>query len=166
MLVNNVGIQNASDFTKPIDIESVQREIDKNLTTPVHLYNLFANPLKNQPESAIINISSGIAFTPLAFIPLYCATKATVHSFSLSQRYLLSKTSIKVFEIAPPIVDTDPDGGARNQREQRNMGNKPEEFANLAIQAIENNEFEVTIGFVANLRLKREELFSIPNPML
>ena len=164
ILINNAGIQNNLELAHPIDIAAVQRETETNFIAPIHLSNLFTKHLKNQPDSAIINISSGLAFTPLAFMPVYCATKAALHSFSLSLRYQLSKTSISVFEIAPPTVDTELDGGARNQREQRDRGIKPEEFAQLAIEAIQNDVYEAAIGFAAGLKLKREELFNKLNP--
>ncbi len=164
ILINNAGIQNNHDLISTIDIDAVQKECVTNFIAPIHLSNLFTDHLKTQPESAIINITSGLAFTPLAFMPVYCATKSALHSFSLSLRYQLSQTSIKVFEIAPPIVDTELDGGARNQREQRDRGMKPEEFAMHAITAINDDVFEAAIGFAANLRLKREELFNQLNP--
>lgn len=63
--------------------------------------------LKQQKEATLINVSSGLAFVPLAPTPIYCATKAAVHSFSDSLRYQLRKTSVEVLEIAPPAVKTE-----------------------------------------------------------
>ncbi len=164
ILINNAGIQHNFDLNSPIDIVAVQEECDTNFIAPIHLSNLFTDHLKKQPESAIMNITSGLAFTPLAFMPVYCATKSALHSFTLSLRYQLSNTSIKVFEIAPPIVDTELDGGARDQRGQHDRGMKPEEFARHAIAAINNDVYEAAIGFAANLRTKREDLFNQLNP--
>jgi uncharacterized oxidoreductase len=62
--------------------------------------------LKSQDEAAIINVSSGLAFIPLPLSPVYCATKAAIHSFTLSLRVQLKNTSVKVFELAPPATDT------------------------------------------------------------
>jgi len=164
ILVNNAGIQKNFDLTNPIAVTDVRRECETNFIAPLHLGNLFTAHLKKQPESAIVNITSGLAFTPLAFMPVYCATKAALHSFSLSLRHQLSNTSIKVFEIAPPIVDTELDGGARDERGQNERGMNPAEFAGHALDAIGKDEFEVAIGFAANLKLKREELFNNLNP--
>jgi len=89
-----------------------------------------------QKEAAIVNVSSGLAFIPLAAVPLYCATKAAMHSFSLSLRHQLKETSIKVFEIIPPIVDTDLHKGARERRGQEDRGIKPEEVALAILRAL------------------------------
>ncbi len=164
ILINNAGIQKNFDLTGLIDIAAVEEECDTNFIAPVHLTNLLTGHLRNQPQSAIVNITSGLAFTPLAFMPVYCATKAALHSFSLSLRHQLSGTSVKVFEIAPPIVDTELDGGARDERGQRDRGISPEEFATLAIAALKENVYEAAIGFAANLRLKREAMFGQLNP--
>lgn len=163
VLVNNAGIQNSYNLLKPVDPERVRKECETNFVAPVHLSNLFIPHLKNQANAAIINISSGLAFTPLAFMPVYCATKAAIHSFSLSLRHQLSKTSIKVFEIAPPTVDTELDKGERDSRANTYRGIKPEEFALEALEAIKNDKYEAGIGQAENLRLKREEMFGMLN---
>ncbi len=98
ILVNNAGIQRMVDFKKGISNLSVgENEIDINLTAPIYLSAYFIQDLIKQKESAIINVSSGLAFVPIAFMPVYCATKAAIHSFSLSLRHQLKDTSIKVF---------------------------------------------------------------------
>jgi uncharacterized oxidoreductase len=96
-------------------------------------------------------------------MPIYCATKAAMHSFSLSLRHQLSKTSVKVFEIAPPTVDTDLDKGRRDTREGGRSGIKPEEFAVKALEAMRKDTYEAAIGFAESLRLKREEMFGTLN---
>jgi len=163
ILINNAGIQQELNFTTLESIEKVSEEVEINFIAPVHLSSLLIPHLKTKASSAIINISSGLAFTPLAHVPIYCATKAALHSFSLSLRHQLSKTNIKVFEIAPPIVDTDLDKGGREARQQSHGGIKPEEFASQAVEAIRNDTYEAAIGFAANLRAKREEMFGMLN---
>jgi uncharacterized oxidoreductase len=163
ILINNAGIQNNYNLKETLDIESVKQECEINFIAPVHLSNLFVVYFTRQNNCAIINITSGLAFAPLAFMPVYCATKAALHSFSLSLRHQLSQTTIKVFEIAPPTVDTDLDKGERDKRERPDRGIKPEEFATQAIEAIKNDTYEAAIGMAENLRLKREELFSRMN---
>ena len=63
--------------------------------------------LRQQAGAAIINVTSGLSFTPAAFVPIYSATKAALHSFTLSLRHQLVPTGISVLEIIPPAVDTD-----------------------------------------------------------
>ena len=66
----------------------------------------FVPHLRKQGSAAIVNVSSGLAFVPLARYPVYCATKAAVHSFSLSLRHQLKDSGVKVIELIPPYVDT------------------------------------------------------------
>src|SRR5205823_2332721 len=101
VLVNNAGIQLMTDLTQPVDLGRVQSEITINFIAPLHLSSLFAAHLSSKQSAAIVNITSGLAFTPLAFMPVYCATKAALHSATLSLRHQLKNTPVKVFEIAP-----------------------------------------------------------------
>ncbi len=163
ILINNAGIQHSYNLMEPVDPDLVKKECETNFVAPVHLGSLLIEQLKGKDNAAIINISSGLAFTPLAFMPVYCATKAALHSFSLSLRHQLMRTAIKVFEIAPPTVDTELDRGERDSRANPHRGIKPEEFAVEAIEAIKNNKFEAAIGQAENLRLKRDEMFGMLN---
>jgi uncharacterized oxidoreductase len=163
ILINNAGIQHNYDLKKKIDISHVSIEVETNFIAPVHLSNLFSEHLKSLPEAAIINITSGLAFTPLAFMSVYCATKAALHSFSLSLRHQLAGTTIKVFEILPPMVDTELDGGARDRRDDHNRGMNADDFAIKALEAIHRDEYEAAIGTAENLRSKREEAFRFLN---
>jgi uncharacterized oxidoreductase len=97
-------------------------------------------------QTAIFNILSGLAFAPLSIMPVYCATKAALHSYSLTLRHQLRKTSIKVFEIIPPTVDTELDRGARDRRGQTDRGIKPDVVASAAIEAIKNDKYEAAVG--------------------
>lgn len=154
VLVNNAGIQRMVDFKKGIsDLSRGENEIDINLTAPIHLSAYFIPDLMKQKESAIINVSSGLAFVQIAFMPIYCATKAAMHSFSLSIRYQLKDTSIKVFEVIPPTVDTELDKGARDERGQEDKGIPPSEVAKATLKALEKDEYEIAIGMAQNLRM-------------
>ena len=93
ILVNNAGIQRMVDFKKGIyDLSKGENEIEINLTAPIHLSAYFIPDLLKQKESAIINVSSGLAFVPIAVMPIYSATKAGLHSFSVSIRHQLRGT--------------------------------------------------------------------------
>lgn len=164
ILVNNAGIQREVTFNQGLyKQDEVSKEIETNLTAPIHLCALFISKLTTQPSSAIINISSGLGFTPLAITPVYSATKAAIHSFTMSLRHQLAKTSTKVFEIVPPIVDTELDQGARDRRQQADRGIKPKEFAVQAIEVIKNDIFDAAIGMAVNLRREGEKLFPMLN---
>ncbi|EIK97213.1 oxidoreductase [Pseudomonas sp. M47T1] len=78
-----------------------------NLVGPIRLDGLLLPHFLKQPHAAIVTVSSGLAFVPLALTPSYCATKAAVHSYSQSLRYQLKDTVVKVHELAPPYVQTE-----------------------------------------------------------
>jgi uncharacterized oxidoreductase len=154
ILVNNAGIQRMIDFKKGIfNLSDGENEIDINLTAPIHLSAYFIPDLIKQKESAIINVSSGLAFVPIAVLPVYCATKAGIQSFTVSIRHQLRDTSIKVFEVIPPTVDTELDKGARDERGQEDKGIPPSEVAKVTLKALEKDEYEIAIGMAQNLRM-------------
>jgi uncharacterized oxidoreductase len=57
--------------------------------------------------TTIVNISSGLAFAPLTKVPVYSATKAFLHSYTLSLRHLLRQRNVEVVELIPPALNTD-----------------------------------------------------------
>lgn len=153
ILVNNAGIQRDIDFKKgaaafPTD----ESEIETNFEAPIHLSALFTAHLMKQKEAAIINVSSGLAFIPMAFMPVYCATKAGLHSFSLSLRHQLRDTSVKVFELLPPMTDTELDGGPREGQEREDRGAPPAEVAEATFAALAKDELEIAVGQAQFLR--------------
>ncbi len=153
VLVNNAGIQRQIDLTKGAEeLLNGDDEIGINFAAPVHLSALFIPHLLKQAESAIVNVSSGLGFVPLTLVPVYCATKAAVHSFTLSLRHQLRKTKIKVFEIIPPTVDTELDRGARKKRQQDYRGIPAMDVAESALAGIGKDEFEIPVGQAQGLR--------------
>ncbi len=163
VLINNAGIQLAIDLTRPVNLEEVESEVGTNLVAPIHLTSLLADHLATKPNAAIVNVSSGLAFTPIAFMPVYCATKAGIHSFTLSLRHQLKAKGIKVFEIAPPGVDTELGHQRRADKSQSHGGMPVEEFIAAAMEALEKDELEAAIGPAAGMREKRDELFERMN---
>jgi uncharacterized oxidoreductase len=105
VLVNNAGIQKNGWFAEA-NREDVMYELEVNLAGPVLLCREFLPTLMKMPEAAIINVSSGLAIVPKPSAPIYCATKAALHSFTKALRWQLEATSVKVFEVLPPLVDT------------------------------------------------------------
>jgi uncharacterized oxidoreductase len=111
VLINNAGIVSPSKAalkdTIASDWESHKQVLEINLTGNVHLAILFIPHLATKQNALIANVTSILAFFPIASMSTYCATKAALHSFTISLRHQLKDTSIKVVEIAPPAVDTE-----------------------------------------------------------
>lgn len=166
ILINNAGVQLKADLTKPVDLSRLYQEIDTNLVAPIHLSSLFAPHLQTKNAAAIVNISSGLAFSPLAFMPVYCATKAAIHSLSLSLRFQLHHTSVKVFEIAPPAVDTELGSDRREDKTASHGGMPVDTFIEAAMAALRNDIFEEAIGSAKETREKREAVFQVRNEMI
>lgn len=163
VLINNAGVQLVADLTKPVHLERIRAEVETNFIAPVHLASLFAGHLASKPEAAIINISSGLAFVPLAFMPVYCATKAAIHSLTMSLRHQLRRTPVKVFEIAPPSVDTELGHDRRSDKSESHGGMPVAEFITEAMQAIQNDTFDTQVGLSKNLRIKGDAMFEEMN---
>ena len=104
VLVNNAGIQNWMNISDSDFYQKANDEITTNVLAPIHLITLFTN-LKS--INTIINVSSALAFIPLSKVPVYCATKAFMRSFTLSLRHLLKQKGIEVIEMIPPALNTD-----------------------------------------------------------
>ncbi|OWT69063.1 MULTISPECIES: SDR family oxidoreductase [unclassified Achromobacter] len=107
VLINNAGIMPFDDAGGKID-DAVSRAIlDTNLLGPIRLTSALIEHLKQQPDATIIHNTSVLAYVPLASTAVYSASKAALHSYAMSQRFMLRDTSVRVQEIAPPWVDTD-----------------------------------------------------------
>ncbi len=147
VVINNAGIQRTINLKKVTqDLFHGENEIETNLVALIHLSAYFIPFLLKKREAAIINVSSGLGFVPIAAMPVYCATKAAVHSFTQSLRYQLRDTSIKVFEIVPPAVDTELGRGTIEEVDHEYRGIPPSEVARATLTAMANNEYEIVVG--------------------
>lgn len=148
ILVNNAGIQH--NYTLLDDknaVSKIYEEIEVNLITPLVLCTQVLPILSIQTEAAIINVSSGLGLSPKRSAPVYCSTKSGLHIFTKALRYQLEHTSIKVFEIIPPLVDTEM---------TRGRGKHKISADRLVAEFIVNfkkNQFEVSIGKVKLLKM-------------
>jgi uncharacterized oxidoreductase len=106
VLINNAGIMRPEDL-KQGNLADAEAMITTNLLGPIRLIAALLPSLQKQPSSTIINVSSGLAFVPLALTPTYSATKAAIHSYTQSLRHQLKDTSTEVIELIPPGVQTD-----------------------------------------------------------
>ncbi|WP_263384569.1 SDR family oxidoreductase [Granulicella arctica] len=108
ILVNNAGIQSPEKLRDEAqDLKAMEGMVQTNLIAPVRLTKILLPLLERQQQSTIINVTSALAFLPLAGVPTYCATKAAMHSYTQSLRYQLRSTPVRVMELIPPYVQTD-----------------------------------------------------------
>lgn len=106
VLINNAGAMRREDLSRRRDLSDCEDMIATNLLGPIRMTNALIDHLSQSRDPAIVNISSGLAFVPMAGTPTYCATKAAIHSYTVSLRAAL-KDKVEVIEIAPPGVRTD-----------------------------------------------------------
>lgn len=139
VLVNNAGIQNWMNIDDEKFYEKANAEIITNTLAPLHLISLF---IRLTSLNTIINVTSGLAFVQLSKVPVYCATKAFFHSFTLSLRHLVKTKNIEVIEMIPPALNTDLGGKGLHD-------GQPEvsDFVESVFQQIKEGKTELTFGF-------------------
>ena len=111
VIVNNAGIMSSED---KIDLAVAEAIIATNLLGPMRLTSALLPHLLAQPHAAIINVSSALAFVPFVRAPTYCASKAALHSWTVSLRVQLRNTAVEVIEVIPPAVQTELQPGQSN----------------------------------------------------
>ncbi|WP_312096140.1 SDR family NAD(P)-dependent oxidoreductase [Niallia sp.] len=156
VLVNNAGIQQRFNVLKADaknDWSYFNKEITINMEASIHLSMLFAPYFSEKENATIVNVTSGLAFTPMVIAPIYSATKAAMHSFTMSLRHQLSDTSVEVIEVAPPAVNTDLGGAGLHT-----SGEPLDAFANGIFQGLEEGKLEIGYGSSVNrLRMSRDD---------
>lgn len=106
VLVNNAGIMKYEDVTAPRDLGDAEAMIVTNILGPIRLTDALIGHLAAKGDGAIVNVTSGLAFVPLVAAATYSATKAAMHSYTVSLRQQL-RGRVEVIELAPPGVQTD-----------------------------------------------------------
>jgi len=150
ILINNAGIQHDIDLTKGTEeLLGFDSEIKINLEAPVYLSALFTPLLSGKKNATIVNVSSGLAFMVerASRTPVYCATKAGLHAFSIAQRIQLASLGIRVVEIIPPMVESELNIAGRRKR---NMIKTPfmmaaDDFVEQAFAKMEQDIDEIRI---------------------
>lgn len=124
VLVNNAGIMRFETLAAARDLSDAEATVTTNLLGPIRLTNALVDHLAGRTDAAIVNVTSGLAFVPLVDAPTYCATKAAIHSYTLSLRDALAG-KVEVIELAPPGVQTTLTPG----QEKRSMYQPLDDFA-------------------------------------
>lgn len=139
VLINNAGIQQWMSVSDDNFFQKAKEEISINVEAPVHLAFLFQNLKSLQ---IIMNVTSGLSFVPLTKTPVYSATKAFFHSFTLSLRHLLKPKNIEVIEIIPPALNTDLGGKGIHD-----FAPPVSEFIEAIFNQLREDKDELTYGF-------------------
>lgn len=167
-VINNAGVQRPLDFAadSPPSDGAIREEIEINLLGLVRVTSALLGHLRGRPRATLINVSSGLGLVPLSRFPLYCATKAAVHSLSLSLRHQLRDTGVDVIEIIPPAVVSE-------LRPDTEHGRSPifmplEEFIATTMEQLAGDVTEVAAGTAARslaaLNGVIEPIFARMNP--
>lgn len=140
ILINNAGIQRYIDLKKGYaELKAGGSEIEINFVAAVEITALFITNLLKRPSAAVINVSSGLGFMPMRNTPVYNATKAAIHTYSLVLRKQLSDTSVKVMEIVPPMVDTGLNREGRDKAQLKFRGISISDYIPTVIRGLEEN---------------------------
>jgi uncharacterized oxidoreductase len=155
ILINNAGIMRKINVhDKAGSLEDITREIEVNLSGPIRMVKRFLPHLKTKSEAAIMNVSSGLAFVPLPISPVYCATKAGLHSFTESLRVQLKNTKVKVFDLAPPATQTELLSGDFDAEDMKGASiMKVEEMVQVAVKGMQTDRFEIRPGQANQLKM-------------
>ncbi|MFZ4477926.1 MAG: SDR family oxidoreductase [Saprospiraceae bacterium] len=139
VLINNAGIQNWMAVFDGDFYSRAKDEITVNIEAPIHLAALFS---KMKSITTIINVTSGLSFVPLTKVPVYSATKAFLHSFTLSLRHLLEPQNIEVIEMIPPALNTDLGGKGLHDHAPPVSA-----FIDAIFEQLKAGKTELTFGF-------------------
>lgn len=149
VIINNAGIQvNFGD--NRIDeydrLEELYAEMQINYGAPIEIIYKLMPLLIKKKSSAVVNVTSALAFVPKKSAPGYCGTKSGLHIFTKALRYQYENTPVKIFELIPSIIDTDMTRGRGKNKVS------PEDLADKFIKGFENDKFEINIGKASMLR--------------
>jgi uncharacterized oxidoreductase len=142
VLINNSGAAFGYSLAEDADAYTgALKEMEVNYLAPVRLTEKLLPLLKNQAESAVINITSVVAIVPWAVMPTYSASKAALQSYTRLLRLSLVKSSVKVFEVLPPLVDT--------EFSKKIPVDKlaPSAVADAIVSGLAEDKLEIRIGF-------------------
>ena len=147
LLINNAGLMHLHDVANDsLSLKNQEMEILTNFYGVVALCDKLIPILKSKEQSAILNITSGMAYMPFSVAPVYAASKAAVHSYSQSIRQALEKTSVKIFEALPPMIDTE----MSKDIEMPGMKKiSSEKLAKIIIKGLQNDKLEIRPGMSA-----------------
>jgi uncharacterized oxidoreductase len=151
-VINNAGVMRNLNLNLPRELQDLSREIEINLCGTIMMVQQFLPHLKMRKEALIVNVSSGLAFVPLPIAPIYCATKAAIHSYTQSLRVQLAGTGVTVVELAPPGTETPLLRGEFAREMQGQKGMDVAVLVERAIAGVEAGRLEIRPGLAKVLK--------------
>ena len=153
ILINNAGIGKSLNLKEEKLSQELNQEILTNLEAPIQMINTFLPLLRKQKKSAVINISSALAFIPFPVVPIYSATKAALHSYTLSLREQLNTESVRVIEVLPPTTQTEMLTGFSKDDLKKVPAMSTSDLVTYSLKQIEKGTTEVRPGPSNKLRI-------------
>jgi uncharacterized oxidoreductase len=120
--------------------------------------------MAHRPGATIVNVSSGLAFVPLSIVGLYCASKAALHSLTMSLRHQYRQLGISVVELVPPAVDTELGADRRTNPGATHGGMPIEQFVAEALAGLAADDQEIMVGSTSHFRANADEMYARMNP--
>ena len=153
VLINNAGVMlsvNLQDHN--LSAAELTKEIDINVKGTIWMNDAYLPLLKKNKNAATVSVSSGLAFVPLPISAVYCATKAAIHSYTLSLREQLRNTDVKVFELAPPATETEMLTIFDEEDMKGTSTMTVQAVVAQFVKGFSNNKFEITPGQSGQLK--------------
>jgi uncharacterized oxidoreductase len=146
IVINNAGVARKTDLSQHhVDFEAAEEQLTTDLYAPIHLTLGFLPHLRRQPQAAIVNITTGLVYSPDASTPTYSAAKVGLHTWTQALRYQLQGTSVRVFEVLPPIVDTEMISGLGIDATAVSA-ETPQQVAEAVLKGIADDKEEIRIS--------------------
>ncbi|MEI6680264.1 MAG: SDR family NAD(P)-dependent oxidoreductase [Mariniphaga sp.] len=139
VLINNAGIQNWMTISDDNFFQLAKEELAINIEAPMHLISLF---IRLRSLTTVMNVTSGLAYVPLVKAPVYSATKAFMHSLTLSVRHILKTKGIEVITLIPPALNTDLGGKGIHD-----YAPPVSDFIESVFKQLKEQKTEITFGF-------------------
>jgi uncharacterized oxidoreductase len=153
VLINNAGISLYKNLTSSVEnLEGLTAEMNTNVGGVIRMTSAFIDILKAN-NGTLINVSSALAFVPMPCIPVYCATKAAIHSYTQSLRFQLENTSVEVIEVMPPAVKTEMTADLYKSRDVKMIST--DELVKLTFAGLKSGKREILPGQSGQLAFMR-----------
>ena len=151
MLINNAAVFRRFNILKDYPLEKQLEEIEINLNGPIQVTNIFLKELLKSNEPVIVNLTSALAYAPMAAAPIYSATKAAINSWTISLRHQLRNTKVKLVLLSPSTVDTRMN--ANNPDVEGMKFISAEKFAALSVNGLKKNKNEILVSPIGMFKL-------------